>query len=632
MGLALHRRRRADFGRLGLAIGLADPAMASATTEMDTTTPTEEDGSPDMQLGNYEGNTSIEVPGEDLNPTDTAGWTTTGKRNKQQATPSTGESPAIDRPSRPRERASYAKRIATALTKAARMPQVLPKNDIKIIVRPRGGLNLARTEATIVMSALLASSGVSKQDASADTICNNNAQNIIVISTPCQQRAMQYLRMKTLFIGGKTYKICTYQAAEEDTAKGVIRGVAIEDTPQDINANIVNSANPLAQQAHRIGNTTTVIVLFEGHKVPNYVKYGPLLLKCSLYRKHFDVCRQCGKIGHRGDVCPFPDTRVCIACGAANPNAEHADHCKPRCQLCNGSHVTGAKECANRYKIPYIVKRRQWERKLQGDQQRQQQLRKPPALDLEDSHFPPLRQPSTDKNSRCRSKSRSNSQQRGNGSRQRSVSRNSQPSQSKERVAWADALKTPAMQVYRPTQESATLKALRTENEQMKQKIKSLEQINRDIQEKMNQLISIQQRSQQSPPTPAPIPTPTAVTPSTSQGDSEPTTKKRAMDLSSTLREKKWQAQQDKLEARVTALEDRFEAFSKETTDHFQQIQTMLLRIQAQLNTLVPPQESHIEHAVPPPMIPSVPTTLGQPTMSLPQVPPPVRYQSWPPQ
>lgn len=188
------------------------------------------------------------------------------------------------------------------------------------------------------------------------------------------------------------------------------------------------------------------------------------------------------------------------------------------------------------------------------------------------------------------------------------------------------------MQVYRPTQESATLKALRTENEQMKQKINSLEQINRDIQEKMNQLISMQQRSQQAPPAPAPIPTPTAVTPSTSQGDSEPTNKKRAIEPSSTLKEKKWQARQDKFEARVTALEDRFEAFAKETTDHFQQIQTMLLRMQAQLNTLVPPQESRLEHETPPPMIPSVPTTLGQPTMSLPQVPPPVQYPSWPPQ
>ncbi|KAH9379080.1 hypothetical protein HPB48_002302 [Haemaphysalis longicornis] len=88
VGLALHRHRRADVGRLGLAIGLADHAMASTTTEMDTTTLTEENGSPDMQLGNYEGNTSTEVPGEDLDPTDTAGWTTTGKRNKQ-ATPST---------------------------------------------------------------------------------------------------------------------------------------------------------------------------------------------------------------------------------------------------------------------------------------------------------------------------------------------------------------------------------------------------------------------------------------------------------------------------------------------------------------------------------------------------------------
>lgn len=133
-----------------------------------------------------------------------------------------------------------------------------------------------------------------------------------MISTPAHQRAVQYLRMKSLLIGDKDHEICTCQAAQEDTVKGVIRGVATEDTERDINANIVNESNPFALQAHRIGTTTTDIVFFEVHKVPNYVKYGPLLLKCSLYRKHFDVCRQCGKIGHRSDVCPFPDTKVCM--------------------------------------------------------------------------------------------------------------------------------------------------------------------------------------------------------------------------------------------------------------------------------------------------------------------------------
>ncbi|KAH7947907.1 hypothetical protein HPB52_016797 [Rhipicephalus sanguineus] len=42
--------------------------------------------------------------------------------------------------------------------------------------------------------------------------------------------------------------------------------------------------------AKRMGNTTNVIILFDGHHVPNYVRYGRALVKFSLYRKHIDVC------------------------------------------------------------------------------------------------------------------------------------------------------------------------------------------------------------------------------------------------------------------------------------------------------------------------------------------------------
>lgn len=45
----------------------------------------------------------------------------------------------------------------------------------------------------------------------------------------------------------------------------------IMDTPEDIE-NIVNPTNPTALQAHRIGTSTAVIMLFDDAKVPNYIK------------------------------------------------------------------------------------------------------------------------------------------------------------------------------------------------------------------------------------------------------------------------------------------------------------------------------------------------------------------------
>ncbi|XP_077553521.1 uncharacterized protein LOC144168397 [Haemaphysalis longicornis] len=52
----------------------------------------------------------------------------------------------------------------------------------------------------------------------------------------------------------------------------------------------------MALEAHRLGNTTTVVVLFAGPKVPNYVKYGSMLMRCGLYRQHYDICRQWGQL------------------------------------------------------------------------------------------------------------------------------------------------------------------------------------------------------------------------------------------------------------------------------------------------------------------------------------------------
>lgn len=62
--------------------------------------------------------------------------------------------------------------------------------------------------------------------------------------------------------------------APEGTVKGVIRGISLTYTEQDLQENIVNKAKPLALDAHRIGNTTTVIVAFEGTKVPSTVKFA----------------------------------------------------------------------------------------------------------------------------------------------------------------------------------------------------------------------------------------------------------------------------------------------------------------------------------------------------------------------
>ncbi|XP_065300866.1 uncharacterized protein [Dermacentor albipictus] len=458
-------------------------------SEMEVATSMEDNMAPAPSIGSLDGRTCIEVHGEDITPEEAEGWSASGKCIKQiMAGKENGESAAITRQSRPKTRASFAKKVAASVMKAARMPTDMPKEDTKIVMRPRGGLNVARTEVSIIMSAVMTAARVTKEEGKADTICTNAQQNIIVVSTPDERRATLYCKVKALNIGGRTYEVSAYRTAPDGTVKGVIRGIVADDSPEEIAENIVNPCNPLAVEAHRIGNTTTVIVLFAGQKVPNYAKYGSILVTCGLYRKHFDVCRQCGKAGHRRDVCPNPNTRVCFGCGIVNPSEDHKHECKPKCKLCGGQHPTGERECKNKYKMPYVVKKRQWERRMEAMQQQPDPESFPPES------FPP----------RGESRQRYSSRKRDNSKGGRSASRH-RPSQSRERVAWADAVKANMAEKRQPSvqnaakkiqEENGVVKALRDENEILKWRIVEQDATIKEINEKLTTLIGLQQQQQ----------------------------------------------------------------------------------------------------------------------------------------
>ncbi|KAH7941793.1 hypothetical protein HPB49_017578 [Dermacentor silvarum] len=50
------------------------------------------------------------------------------------------------------------------------------------------------------------------------------------------------------------------------------------------------------------------------------------------------------------------------------PNPDEQHQCTPKCKICGGPHLTAGKECAHRFKMPYIVRRRRFERARQQEQ------------------------------------------------------------------------------------------------------------------------------------------------------------------------------------------------------------------------------------------------------------------------
>ncbi|KAL1487144.1 hypothetical protein MTO96_046644 [Rhipicephalus appendiculatus] len=181
-----------------------------------------------------------------------------------------------------------------------------------------GGLDIVKTGTTTVAAAILAAAKITSEESAADTICPNTQQNIMVVSTPNEDNAARYAKIQEISIQGKPYEVSAYRTAPHDAVKGVIRGIPADANAEELDRNIVNERNPLAVGAKRIGSTTTAIVVFQGPKVPNFVRYGVTLIPCRLYRKQIDVCQQCGRVGHRKDVCPTPhnqDMPGLRACG-----------------------------------------------------------------------------------------------------------------------------------------------------------------------------------------------------------------------------------------------------------------------------------------------------------------------------
>ncbi|KAH7955969.1 hypothetical protein HPB52_005302 [Rhipicephalus sanguineus] len=106
------------------------------------------------------------------------------------------------------------------------------------------------------------------EESQGHTICPNVQQNIIVISIPHPHNADRYEGLKSIHVNGITHKVNAYEAAPDNTTKGVIRGIPLTDTAQEIDANIVNTRNPLALAAKRIGTTTTAVIAFDGPSAP----------------------------------------------------------------------------------------------------------------------------------------------------------------------------------------------------------------------------------------------------------------------------------------------------------------------------------------------------------------------------
>ncbi|KAH7964956.1 hypothetical protein HPB49_002636 [Dermacentor silvarum] len=227
-------------------------------------------------------------------------------------------------------------------------PPPLPAAEYKIILRVHGGVNCANIHPVSLRDIVIKSTGLSAAATSLDRLRANEINNTIIISTPCMDRADRYLKIATLTIMDKSYEVSTHVADPKNSCRGIIKLPA-----SLVEGNVLvklRDSNPTIKilAARRMGSTDSILVTFEGSKVPFYIDYLRTDLRCRPYRQKVEACARCRQLGHRQDVCPNVTICLCPKCGTPDPPEDHS--CTPTCIICNGTHETGSSECRLRYK------------------------------------------------------------------------------------------------------------------------------------------------------------------------------------------------------------------------------------------------------------------------------------------
>lgn len=95
----------------------------------------------------------------------------------------------------------------------------LPKEEAKIIVRPRGGLCISKVGPTAVADAIWQAAGLDSATRDTDTMCPNFQQNIMVISTPNRNNAARYVGISGISIADQRFEVSAYEAAPTPHAR-----------------------------------------------------------------------------------------------------------------------------------------------------------------------------------------------------------------------------------------------------------------------------------------------------------------------------------------------------------------------------------------------------------------------------
>ena len=321
-------------------------------------------------------------------------------------------------------------RAAPPRLRRAPLPR-LPSGDLKVVVRPRGGLDVTSETPRKLLTAICAITEIPLQEALAqDQLRLHPTNNTFTISTPVEDRARAYAHITSIPIGTSSADVTAYLAPPDDAVRGVIHMAHSGESHAEILEGLVpfNRGLPIID-ARPLGKKGSIIITFATGPVPKAIRFWAGIHTCFPHRPKLETCYNCRRIGHRQDVCPAPASGCCHNCGDRHTPTEPPT-CPPKCIVCEGEHHTGNVQCKYRYA-------------------------RPP---------PPTIQPADGRQSRPRKKQPAHPKSSRSASATRSASRDRNVKPLKE-LSWADRAKKlpPVVTQKTPASKDGELRALREE-------------------------------------------------------------------------------------------------------------------------------------------------------------------------
>ncbi|KAH7948988.1 hypothetical protein HPB49_003851 [Dermacentor silvarum] len=149
----------------------------------------------------------VQVAGQDISPeevTAQSGWLTARSRRSKRGTDNSTVTDESSQAPRNRPRSQARQPVKAQVLKAGRMPPLPTEDikilirDIKILIRPKGALHIAKIGSPVVTAAILQAAKLTDEESLEDTVCPNTQQNIVVVSTRHSDHADRYARISSI--------------------------------------------------------------------------------------------------------------------------------------------------------------------------------------------------------------------------------------------------------------------------------------------------------------------------------------------------------------------------------------------------------------------------------------------------